>query len=203
MTGDHPDAAGGPQAFQARGPPLFWTAPAVSCYDEVTKGGHAVYEAIRRPKKPQRGSTLTVPALICAVLILPVLALSIWAARYQFQYHAFLNDLADSTTLARRSGNYSVRVDGEAAALDESVLSRLFAAISDAGSGRLGDPPDTEPKITVDYGSARLDIWIVPLDNPSNEWTEGPFFRYTDRDGKTYCYDTDQLRPDKFLRLFS
>lgn len=37
--------------------------------------------------------------------------------------------------------------------------------------------------------------------NPSNDWTEGPFFRYTDAKGKSYGYDTDQLRWESVVRL--
>ena len=45
--------------------------------------------------------------------------------------------------------------------------------------------------------------WQVPLENPSNDWTEGPFFRCTFPGGKTYGYDTDQIPMTRLTRLFS
>ena len=57
---------------------------------------------------------------------------------------------------------------------------------------------------TVDYGDGTtLDIWQVPLENPANDWTDGPFFRCTFPSGKTYGYDTDQIPMTRLTRLFS
>lgn len=47
-----------------------------------------------------------------------------------------------------------------------------------------------------------LEIWQVQLENPSNSWTEGPFFRYTNVKGKAYAYDTDQIRWGRITKLF-
>ena len=58
------------------------------------------------------------------------------------------------------------------------------------------------PYAVIDYGDgSTLEIWKVELVNPSNDWTEGPFFRYTDAKGTSYGYDTDQLRWESVVRL--
>ena len=62
--------------------------------------------------------------------------------------------------------------------------------------------PEEMPYAVIDYGDgSTLEIWKVELVNPSNDWTEGPFFRYTDAKGKSYGYDTDQLRWESVVRL--
>ena len=87
---------------------------------------------------------------------------------------------------------------------DANDLSDLLRLITKAGAGRPGSALDETPYITVDYGSGMvLDIWEVPLENPANSWTEGPFFRFTRPDGKTYGYDTDQIPFTMITRLFS
>lgn len=162
-----------------------------------------MYEAIRRPAQPKRGRTLTLPLLLCGLVIGAGVLLFVWAGRYQLQFRSFIQELGEVTTEARQKGSYSVRMGEETIDFDDEALSRLFYRLSQAGSGRPGDAPVSEPEVVVDYGGGiTLEIWIVPLVNPGNEWTEGPFFRYTGREGQTYCYDTDQLRPDSFLRLF-
>ena len=93
---------------------------------------------------------------------------------------------------------------GAAAEADADDLSDLLRLIASSGAGRPGSAPDETPYITVDYGSGMvLDIWEVPLENPANSWTEGPFFRFTRPDGKTYGYDTDQIPFTMITRLFS
>lgn len=162
-----------------------------------------MYESVHRPQGKRRERTLTLPLLLCAVVIGAVILLFVWAGRYQFRYREFTLELAEVTTGARDSGSYTVTVDGEEIPVDGETLSSLFYSISQAGSGRIGDAPETEPKIKVDYGGGiTLEIWIVPLENPGNDWTEGPLFRYTGRDGRPYSYDTDQIRPETLLRLF-
>ena len=62
--------------------------------------------------------------------------------------------------------------------------------------------PEEMPYAVIDYGDgSTLEIWKVELVNPSNDWTEGPFFRYTDAKRKSYGYDTDQLRWESVVRL--
>ena len=163
-----------------------------------------MYEAIRRPTQPKRSRTLTLPLLLCGIILGAGVLLFVWAGHYQMQFRSFIQELGEVTMEARQKGSYSVRVEGEAVDFDDEELSRLVYRLSQAGSGRPGDAPGSEPEVVVDYGGGvTLEIWIVPLVNPGNEWTEGPFFRYTGREGQIYCYDTDQLRPDSFLRLFS
>lgn len=162
-----------------------------------------MYESIRWSPGKRRKRTLTLPLLFCAVVIGAVILSFVWAGRYQYRYREFTLELAEVTTEARESGGCTVTLDGKEIPVDDEMLSDLFYSISQAGSGRIGDAPETEPKITVDYGGGiTLAIWIVTLENSGNDWTEGPFFRYTGRDGRTYGYDTDQLRPEVLLRLF-
>lgn len=133
-----------------------------------------------------------------------VIALGVWACRYQLQYRACFSALTDATRHARGSGAFTVTVDGAAVSADANDLSDLLRLISMAGAGRTGTAPADPPLITVDYGDGTtLDIWQVPLENPANDWTEGPFFRCTFPGGKTYGYDTDQIPMTRLTRLFS
>ena len=163
-------------------------------YDAVDRGG-----AGRKKEK-----TLRRPLLIAAAVFAAVIALGVWACRYQLQYRACFSALTDATRHARGSGAFTVTVDGAAASADANDLSDLLRLISMAGAGRTGTAPADPPLITVDYGDGTtLDIWQVPLENPANDWTEGPFFRCTFPGGKTYGYDTDQIPMTRLTRLFS
>ena len=97
-----------------------------------------------------------------------------------------------------------ITVDGAAVSADADDLSDLLRLINMAGAGRTGTAPTDPPLITIDYGDGTtLDIWQVPLENPANDWTDGPFFRCTFPSGKTYGYDTDQIPMTRLTRLFS
>lgn len=164
-----------------------------------------LYDAVDRSGPGRKKEkTLRKPLLIAAAVFAAVIALGVWACRYQLQYRACFSALTDATRHARGSGAFTVTVDGAAASADANDLSDLLRLISMAGAGRTGTAPADPPLITVDYGDGTtLDIWQVPLENPANDWTEGPFFRCTFPGGRTYGYDTDQIPMTRLTRLFS
>ena len=163
-------------------------------YDAVDRGG-----AGRKKEK-----TLRRPLLIAAAVFAAVIALGVWACRYQLQYRACFSALTDATRSARRTGAFTVTVDGAAVSADANDLSDLLRLLSMAGAGRTGDAPADPPRITIDYGDGTvLDIWEVPLVNPANDWPNGPFLRCTFPSGKTYGYDTDQIPMSRITYLFS
>lgn len=164
-----------------------------------------LYDAVDRSGPGRKKEkTLRKPLLIAGGVFAAVIALGVWACRYQLQYRACFSALTDATRHARGSGAFTVTVDGAAASADANDLSDLLRLISMAGAGRTGTAPADPPLITVDYGDGTtLDIWQVPLENPANDWTEGPFFRCTFPGGKTYGYDTDQIPMTRLTRLFS
>ena len=164
-----------------------------------------LYDAVDRSGPGRKKEkTLRKPLLIAAAVFAAVIALGVWACRYQLQYRACFSALTDATRHARGSGAFTVTVDGAAASADANDLSDLLRLISMAGAGRTGTAPADPPLITVDYGDGTtLDIWQVPLENPANDWTDGPFFRCTFPSGKTYGYDTDQIPMTRLTRLFS
>lgn len=164
-----------------------------------------LYDAVDRSGPGRKKEkTLRKPLLIVAAVFAAVIALGVWACRYQLQYRACFSALTDATRHARGSGAFTVTVDGAAVSADANDLSDLLRLISMAGAGRTGTAPADPPLITVDYGDGTtLDIWQVPLENPANDWTEGPFFRCTFPGGRTYGYDTDQIPMTRLTRLFS
>ena len=90
-------------------------------------------------------------------------------------------------------------MDGAAVPAGADDLSDLLRLITASGAGRTGTAPTDPPLITITYGDGTvLDIWQVPLENPANDWTEGPFFRCTFPSGKTYgtstkCYTLSEV----------
>ena len=163
-------------------------------YDAVDRGG-----AGRKKEK-----TFRRPLLIAAAVFAAVIALGVWACRYQLQYRACFSALTDATRSARRTGAFTVTVDGAAVSADANDLSDLLRLLSMAGAGRTGDAPADPPRITIDYGDGTvLDIWEVPLVNPANDWPNGPFLRCTFPSGRTYGYDTDQIPMSRITYLFS
>ena len=164
-----------------------------------------LYDAVDRNGPNRKGEkTLRKPLLIAAILFVAFAALVLWALRYQLQYRACFSALTDATRHARSTGAFTVTVDGAAVSADADDLSDLLRLINMAGAGRTGTAPTDPPLITIDYGDGTtLDIWQVPLENPANDWTDGPFFRCTFPSGKTYGYDTDQIPMTRLTRLFS
>ena len=114
---------------------------------------------------------LTGPIALCCALFLLFGGLTYWACHYQFRFHAFISDLTDSTCDARSTETFRVTVNGSETDVSIDDLSDLLYLIDKAGAGR------------------------------TNDWMEGPFFRYTDAKGKSYGYDTDQLRWESVVRL--
>ena len=159
-----------------------------------------LYDSVDRGKpKPKR---LTGPIALCCALFLLFGGLTYWACHYQFRFHAFISDLTDSTRDARSTETFRVTVNGSEADVSIDDLSDLLYLIDKAGAGRTAAAPEEMPYAVIDYGDgSTLEIWKVELVNPSNDWTEGPFFRYTDAKGKSYGYDTDQLRWESVVRL--
>ena len=160
-----------------------------------------LYDEVQREAKP-KPKRLTGPITFCCALFLLFGGLTFWACRHQLRYRSFVSDRTDSTLHARHFSTLRVTVNGEEtnAAIDD--LSDLLALITDAGAGRTADAPEETPYAVIDYGDGTtLEIWKVELVNPSNDWTEGPFFRYTSASGKVYGYDTDQIRWSSVTRL--
>ena len=163
------------------------------------------YDAIDRSGADgKKEKTLRKPLLIVAVVFAVVIALGVWACRYQLQYRACFSALADATRSARQTGAFTVTVDGEAVPATADKLSDLLRLLTAMGPGRMGPAPASPPRITIDYGDGTvLEIWEVTLVNHSNDWTEGPYLRCTFPGGKTYGYDTDKIPMFKLLRLLS
>ena len=164
-----------------------------------------LYDAVDRSGPNRKGEkTLRKPLLIAAILFVAFAALVLWSLRYQLQYRACFSALTDATRSARRTGAFTVTVDGAAVSADANDLSDLLRLLSMAGAGRTGDAPADPPRITIDYGDGTvLDIWEVPLVNPANDWPNGPFLRCTFPSGRTYGYDTDQIPMSRITYLFS
>lgn len=160
-----------------------------------------LYDRVKRGESAHQ--TLKKPVAVCILFLALCIGIFAWAGRYQMRYKNFADDLAESTRHARANGAFSVCVSGEAVDAEIDELSDLLMILTGAGAGKVGDAPEEDALIAIDYGDGtRLEIWQVVLENPGNAWTEGPFFRYTDAAGKTYGYDTDQIRMERVVRLF-
>ena len=101
-----------------------------------------LYDAVDRSGPGRKKEkTLRKPLLIAAAVFAAVIALGVWACRYQLQYRACFSALTDATRHARGSGAFTVTVDGAAASADANDLSDLLRLISMAGAGRTGTAP--------------------------------------------------------------
>ena len=99
-------------------------------YDAVDRGG-----AGRKKEK-----TLRKPLLIAAAIIAAVIALAVWACRYQLQFRSCVSALTDATRHARSTGDFTVTVDGAAVPAGADDLSDLLRLITASGAGRTGTP---------------------------------------------------------------
>ena len=114
-------------------------------YDAVDRGG-----AGRKKEK-----TLRKPLLIAAAIIAAVVALAVWACRYQLQFRSFVSALTDATRHARSTGDFTVTVDGAAVPAGADDLSDLLRLITASGAGRTGRLPPTRPSSPSPTATAR------------------------------------------------
>ena len=101
-------------------------------YDAVDRGG-----AGRKKEK-----TLRKPLLIAAAIIAAVIALAVWACRYQLQFRSFVSALTDATRHARSTGDFTVTVDGQAAEAG------AYISLYDAATESFSDAPSLPPQGT-------------------------------------------------------
>ena len=121
-----------------------------------------LYDAVDRSGPGRKKEkTLRKPLLIAAAVFAAVIALGVWACRYQLQYRACFSALTDATRHARGSGAFTVTVDGAAASADANDLSDLLRLISMAGAGRTGTAPADPPLTTVDSGDGTCQMSSV------------------------------------------
>ena len=102
-----------------------------------------LYDAVDRSGPGRKKEkTLRKPLLIAAAVFAAVIALGVWACRYQLQYRACFSALTDATRHARGSGAFTVTVDGQAAEAG------AYVSLYDAATESFSDVPSLPPQGT-------------------------------------------------------
>lgn len=160
-----------------------------------------MYERIKAYRRPRGNGPLWLGLLACLLIIAVVIGLIAWAYWYQMRFRAFVRDLSDSTVYAYEHDCLRAEVDGQSVQVSAEYAYAIYADISTAGPGRIDTAPDEAPAAVLDYGDgSRMEVWSVKLVNSSTDLEYGLFVRYTDREGGTYAYDTDQLPLEAVMR---
>lgn len=159
----------------------------------------AMYDLVRPARKKRDWRLWAVIGLFVLVLGVGVLG-AVWSVGYQLDYKDFLNCLSRDGIYARKFESLTFETGGETCALDREKGYKTFvAALSIAGPGRTGSPPDRDPDAVVDYGNgSTLSLWRVELKGYTGGWAggnpqEGVFVQYEGRRGERYAYETSGL----------
>ncbi|MBR5536709.1 MAG: hypothetical protein IKU58_02270 [Clostridia bacterium] len=158
-----------------------------------------MYEQIQRTQRKRGNRKLWISLILWGVVAAVLTALIIFGFRYRANFREFLGDLSDSTQYALDNNSLYLTVEGDTFLVIRKNIRKFYNAVAIAGSGRLVSAPDRQADILLDYGNGcTLELWQTQVKNARNNRGIGMVVRYTDGEGKTYTYDTDRLRPEKF-----
>ena len=158
-----------------------------------------MYEQVQRTERKGRNRKLWISLLLWAAVASVLAALIIFGFRYRANFREFLGDLSDSTQYAIENKSLYLTVEGDTFLVLPKNYKKFYNTVAIAGSGRPASAPDREADIKLEFGDGTtLELWEAKVKNARNNRGIGMVVQYTDRQGDTYTYDTDRLRPEKF-----
>ena len=158
-----------------------------------------MYEQVQRTERKGRNRKLWISLLLWAAMASILAALIIFGFRYRANFREFLGDLSDSTQYAIENKSLYLTVEGDTFLVLPKNYKKFYNTVAIAGSGRPASAPDREADIKLEFGDGTtLELWEAKVKNARNNRGIGMVVQYTDRQGDTYTYDTDRLRPEKF-----
>ena len=158
-----------------------------------------MYEQVHRTERKGRNRKLWISLLLWAAMASVLAALIIFGFRYRANFREFLGDLSDSTQYAIENKSLYLTVEGDTFLVLPKNYKKFYNTVAIAGSGRPASAPDREADIKLEFGDGTtLELWEAKVKNARNNRGIGMVVQYTDRQGDTYTYDTDRLRPEKF-----
>ncbi|MBE6989483.1 MAG: hypothetical protein E7426_01890 [Ruminococcaceae bacterium] len=154
-----------------------------------------MYEKVKTSHTPRRDVQLA-GCILLGVMLLILIAFPLYlACRGQYEFHNFVQEMADSVLYSRQRGGALLTVEGETVRLEPDNMSHIYSLLTSKGSGKeQKELPDTE-ELFIDFGDgSTLQIWNRQVrDAYSKEMVNGLFISYVDHTGKRYSYDTDLL----------
>ena len=158
-----------------------------------------MYEQVRRQEPKTSNRKLWLALTLWTLVAVILAALVIFGFRYRANFREYLGVLSNSTQYALDNNSLYLTVDGDTFLVIRKNIKKFYNTIAIAGSGRPATPLDREADIKLDFGNGTtLELWETQVKNARNNRGIGMVVRFTDAEGKTYCYDTDRLRPEKF-----
>ena len=128
-----------------------------------------------------------------AALLLPILILIASGLYHQHNYRTFLYALSDATVYCSQNNSLQAQQEeGNARVTEENAYALYFLFTKKQAKPRSA-APDTAPELVLDYGSgALLECWTHKMEEGARR-TYGIFWRFTDPEGNTWLFDTDDL----------
>lgn len=158
-----------------------------------------MYEQIQRTQRRDGNRKLWISLAVWVALASVLAGLIVFGFRYRANFREFLGDLSNSTQYAMEHKRLYLTVEGETFLVLPKNYKKFYNTVAIAGSGRPASAPDREADIKLDFGDgSTLELWEAKVKNARNNRGIGMVVQYTDREGATYTYDTDRLRPEKF-----
>ena len=158
-----------------------------------------MYEQVKRKGPKAANKKLWFALAVWTVVVILLATLVIFGFRYRSNFREFLGALSNSTEYALKNKSLYLTVEGDTFLVLRKDVKKFYNAIAIAGSGRPASPLKRDADIKLDYGNgSTLELWQTKVKNARNNRGIGMIVQFTDAEGKTYCYDTDRLRPEKF-----
>ena len=153
--------------------------------------------SISKPTKAKKDRSL-LPMLAVALIVFILAAIPMaWGMRHTFKYRNYMTDLRDEFIKGERFGTITAEYEGEVYSLSKENAGRVFKVVSFAGMGRTCDPMETEFSewTLIDLGHGTT-LFLAPtrMIIEYEEEVSGLYVEYTFKNGKKYCYETDNTQ---------
>ena len=133
------------------------------------------------------------PVLVIAVIVVIgiVVVSAVLALWYQVHWRGFVSSLSSSTVAAYQEESLTCRTpEGEEVSIDGDNIYRIYNALTLHTPRLRLQCPKSVPDYLLRYGDgAVLRLWNVEQEKDGRK-EHGTLFQYTDREGKTWLYDT-------------
>ena len=160
------------------------------------------YRRLKPQKKIPRETSIVL--IICGMILFTLLIVIMFLIpiREHRKFWTFMSNLSEDTTDGNRHESAKCTLDGETYILNTDEVYEVYQTlVYREDIDYFSNPGPVQPGIHIDYGNgSALDIWEkVYYDKEGNERTRGISVFYTGDDGRTYGFNTENIKYSSLL----